>query len=289
MPENRDPRPIRRWLNLPAATTAPWAGAVEGNALNVLLNFSGEGVIFQGNEVRLTVPQKTALWVRLPASPAVQASRLSGSVPHECLSLVFPDAWLDTRLASMVHQIREDLHPLLVPPYAAAGSLMLPLTREDDSWARTRVPAHLCEAARSLMEAARLTEFLLDRIFAPPAPHGESRAARLARERVEKVKAAVLARMDDPPPLEDLARIAGCAPHYLSRTFTEVEGRTFTLWLRSIRIARAADLIASGRCNVSEAAIEVGYRSFSHFSRAFFEEKGVVPSRWVLHVNGQQG
>lgn len=255
----------------------------------MLLNFSGEGVIFQGETVRLAVPQNSALWVRLPPSPEVQANRLSGKAPHECLSLVFPDSWLRTRLSGMLDQIREDLRPLLLAPYAAPGSLLLPLTREDDSWARTRVPAHLCEAARSLMEAARLTEFLLARIFTPPAASSESRAARLARERVEKVKAAVMHRMDDPPSLEELARIAGCAPHYLSRTFTEVEGRTFTLWLRSIRIARAAELIASGRCNVSEAAIEVGYRSFSHFSRAFSEEKGVVPSRWVERMNGKLG
>ncbi len=54
-----------------------------------------------------------------------------------------------------------------------------------------------------------------------------------------------------------------------------------SLWLRRQRIERAAALIASGRCNVSEAAVEVGYRSLSHFSRAFFEEKGVSPSKWL--------
>ena len=44
--------------------------------------------------------------------------------------------------------------------------------------------------------------------------------------------------------------------------------------------------LPSGAANVSEAAVEVGYRSFSHFSRAFFEEKGVQPSRWVAHLSG---
>ena len=52
------------------------------------------------------------------------------------------------------------------------------------------------------------------------------------------------------------------------------------LWLRRERIEKAAALLSSGKCNVSEAALEVGYQSFSHFSRAFFEEKGIQPSRW---------
>jgi AraC-like DNA-binding protein len=65
-----------------------------------------------------------------------------------------------------------------------------------------------------------------------------------------------------------------------------VEGLTLSNWLRRARIEKAATLIATGRCNVSEAALEVGYQSFSHFSRAFAEEKGVPPSQWVRRLSG---
>jgi len=55
---------------------------------------------------------------------------------------------------------------------------------------------------------------------------------------------------------------------------------TLSQYLRKRRIERAADLIVTGRCNVSEAAIEVGYRSMSHFSKAFQKEKGCLPSKF---------
>ena len=38
-----------------------------------------------------------------------------------------------------------------------------------------------------------------------------------------------------------------------------------------------AELLRSGRFNVSEAAVEVGYSSLSHFSKAFCETIGCCP------------
>ena len=99
------------------------------------------------------------------------------------------------------------------------------------------------------------------------------------------MKEALLEHLDAPPGLDELAVIAGCAASHLSRTFTQVEGLTLSNWLRRARIEKAANLIATGRCNVSEAALEVGYQSFSHFSRAFAEEKGVPPSQWVRRLS----
>ncbi len=40
---------------------------------------------------------------------------------------------------------------------------------------------------------------------------------------------------------------------------------------------RAAELLRSGRYNVTEAATEVGYSSLSHFSKAFCETIGCCP------------
>jgi AraC-like DNA-binding protein len=33
--------------------------------------------------------------------------------------------------------------------------------------------------------------------------------------------------------------------------------------------------------NVTEASLEVGYQSLSHFSKAFREETGLCPSDWI--------
>ena len=149
---------------------------------------------------------------------------------------------------------------------------------------------HLCEQARRLLEGARLTDFLVRELFTTGSQDDQmvSRTERVAKERVERAKAEFLKHLDQTPSLEEVAAVAGCSPHYLSRTFTQVEGLPLVLWLRRVRVDHAAKLLATGQCNVSEAAMEVGYRSLSHFSRAFAEEKGVTPSKWVAHLELKQ-
>lgn len=103
---------------------------------------------------------------------------------------------------------------------------------------------------------------------------------RLARDRVAAAKEFIAANLDKPFDLKAAATVAGCSPHYLSRTFSESEGKTLMQYLRKVRIDIASELIRSGNYNVSEAALEVGYQSLSHFSKAFQQEKGVLPSRY---------
>ena len=107
-----------------------------------------------------------------------------------------------------------------------------------------------------------------------------TRQKRLAQERVAKTKSFILENLDESLDLKAAARYVGCSPHYLSRTFSESEGYTILQFVRKARIEKAADLLASGVYNVSEAAVEVGYQSLSHFSKAFQQEKGMLPSRY---------
>ena len=87
--------------------------------------------------------------------------------------------------------------------------------------------------------------------------------------------------MEDPPALNELARRVGCSPFHLSRIFKKETGLTISRFVRKERIDTAAELLASGEYNVTEAAMEVGYNSMSHFSVAFCEEKGVCPALFV--------
>jgi AraC-like DNA-binding protein len=254
---------------------------METGSLAVFLNFQGEADLVWRSGGRLWMRPGHIYWVR-GAAEEVTARRLPGRERHECLALYFPNAWIAGTLRNMHADVHESLAALVTPPLPAQASVAQPLTAEDRLWAQSFMAPHLCEQARHLLDSARLTEFFLRRLFQAEASGAEPvrRSERIARARIDRVKAAVLPRLDAPPPLEELAALAGCSPFYLSRTFSQVEGRTFSLWLRRERVEKAAALIASGQCNVSEAAIEVGYHSFSHFSRAFFEEKGVKPSRW---------
>lgn len=283
MPLPSSLQPFRHWHTSHGFGAVPWSEAAQKEALCLHLNFQGEAELKLKSGQRLHLRSQTLLWSR----GAVNARRLHGRARHECLTLVYPDAWLTQSLPEAQVHARDSHRALIAAPFAAEAAHQRPLTQEDRSWAYSLIAPHLCVQAQQLLDAARLTDFLLRELFlstdAATAP-ALSRTERVARERVERVKAELLKQLDEAPSLDDLAVAAGCSPHYLSRTFAQVEGLTLSLWLRRVRIERAAGLIASGQCNVSEAALEVGYHSFSHFSRAFAEEKGVSPSKWVEHL-----
>lgn len=101
---------------------------------------------------------------------------------------------------------------------------------------------------------------------------------RVAGERAARVAAILKQRMVEPPSLGEIAAEVGCSTFYLSRTFSKVTGKTIPQYLREIRIQRAAELLAEGRHNVTEAAFEVGYSSLGHFSTAFCRITGCCPS-----------
>ncbi len=283
------PSPSRQWLRSEAGSSVQWRDVLLPATLTILLNFQGEGLLVWDDGTKQHIRPGSKIWLRGEVPHLQLAQRLAGRERHECLLLHFPDAWLGTTLQATQTEMPPDLKALVTSPCVRRGSASRPLSPEDKAWALTAMAPHLCDEAKRLLDVARLTEFFLRQLFEQPQQEEFcTRTKRLSRERIERAKDAMLQRLDEPPTLEELAVIAGCNPHYLSRTFTQIEGMTLSLWLRRVRIERAAELIASGACNVSEAALEVGYRSFSHFSRAFFEEKGVQPSRWVGHQDAQR-
>ncbi len=273
------------WLRAGQEGLAQWNLPLTGVVW--LLNFTGEGSLTWRDGTRRALRPGSMCCLRPAAGKGLAfAGRLPGT-DHECLMLHFPELWLKENLATMRPELPSDFRVVLLGPAPLIPVVSRPLEPADRVWAQGLLAPHLCEAARQLLTKAKMTDFLLQKVFTPPPAGRElfcTRTKWLAIERVGKVKAALLAALDEPPPLEALAAIAGVNPHHLSRTFTQVEGITLTAWLRRQRIELAAKLIATGRCNVSEAAVEVGYQSLSHFSRAFLEEKGVAPSRWSQHA-----
>jgi AraC family transcriptional regulator len=103
------------------------------------------------------------------------------------------------------------------------------------------------------------------------------RQKRVARERVERTKELLARDLANPPTLEMIGQEVGCSPFYLSRIFSREVGLTIPQYLRNLRMERAAELLRTGRYNVTEAATEVGYSSLSHFSKVFCETIGCCP------------
>jgi AraC-like DNA-binding protein len=138
-------------------------------------------------------------------------------------------------------------------------------------------------AARAFWYESQVKALLALLCFLPAKGADEffcSRQKRLARLRVAKAKTKLESRLDEPFDLNRLAAEVGCSASYLSRTFSATTGMTISHYLRKKRIERAAELLLSGRYNVSEVAVEVGYHSLSHFSKAFQVVKGCLPSKF---------
>ncbi len=137
--------------------------------------------------------------------------------------------------------------------------------------------------ARAFWYESQLKMLLAILCFVPASGEEEffcTRQKRLARIRVTKAKAMLETRLDESFDLGRLAAEVGCSASYLSRTFSSTVGMTISQYLRKRRVEKAADLLVTGRYNVSEVALEVGYQSLSHFSKAFQQVKGCLPSRY---------
>jgi AraC-like DNA-binding protein len=83
-----------------------------------------------------------------------------------------------------------------------------------------------------------------------------------------------------PIDLPALAQEIGITRFLLCRLYHERSGKSIRLKQREIRINQAARLLSSGTRKVSDVARAVGYVSSSHFTKAFLEEKGALPSTW---------
>ncbi|HEV2393262.1 MAG TPA: AraC family transcriptional regulator [Verrucomicrobiae bacterium] len=111
------------------------------------------------------------------------------------------------------------------------------------------------------------------------------RQKRLARERVERVMTLLRQHLVEPLSLGEVGRQVGCSPFHLSRTFSTETGTTIPQYLRRLRMERAAELLQSGKYNVTEAALEVGYSSLSHFSQSFCHVMGRCPGLYPLRIS----
>jgi AraC-like DNA-binding protein len=135
-------------------------------------------------------------------------------------------------------------------------------------------------AAHKLWYQAKTLEVLSTVLFQQAAPEEFfcQRQKRVARERVARTTAILRTHLSAPPDIEALGAQVGCSPFYLSRLFSKELGMTIPQYLRQVRMERAAELLLGGRHNVTEAAMEVGYSSLSHFSKAFCTTIGCCPT-----------
>jgi AraC-like DNA-binding protein len=265
------------WHEFTCAEPREWSRSFHRDSLELCLNLSGQGRLTQGEVSTLLGPMTTGLYVPEPGRLA--AWRLPGE-PHRFLTMEFSRGFLERHLRghelALLPVVRRALQSQRKDePFAEVGRLSAAGRRRIEA---LRDPA-VDGPARGLWYQAQAMELMVECFFAVPdgRPRASERRKRVAEERVERTIRILRERLAEPPSLADLGREVGCSPFYLSRTFSRELGMTIPQYLRQIRMERAAELLKSGRFNVTEVALEVGYSSLSHFSQAFCQTIGCCP------------
>jgi AraC family transcriptional regulator len=102
----------------------------------------------------------------------------------------------------------------------------------------------------------------------PSSPH---------RGAVEHVIAAVVERLDERLPLEELASLVFFSPYHFHRIFRRVTGLPPGRFFGALRIEAAKRLLLTSELSVGEVCLEVGYRSIGTFTSQFSRLVGVSP------------
>lgn len=79
------------------------------------------------------------------------------------------------------------------------------------------------------------------------------------------------------PSVMELAQLCGVSRCHLSRSFSRSTGTTLSYYARTIRIARATDLLKQPTYRIGEISNVLGFSSVGAFSAAFKRETGLSP------------
>jgi len=253
-------------------------------ALAVCLNLEGPGSPTGTIPMTWSGPMTESFLAVGEARPACSSD---AGQPHRTVTIEFSPDFLRKRLSASDGALHPVVESFLQQPVASCRiGLVRPLSPDHQRLAHELCSPVVPQAARSLWYESKLLQVIVDFFFERVGDDELfcDRQKRLARERSARVVAILMGRLAEPPSLEDIGREVGCSPFHLSRTFSREMGMTIPQYLRKARMERAAELLRSGRYNVTEAAMEVGYSSLSHFSQAFCQTMGCCPGLFPLQA-----
>jgi AraC family transcriptional regulator len=270
------------WHDFACTEPRDWARSFHPRSIELCLNLSGHARLSGGMDSALFASGTAGFYHA--GDPALAAWRLPGE-RHQFLTVEY--AW--NFLLQHLRGQQAALHPVIrrvLNPTAGGRDVspVFPLTPPLRAWLERLRQPPVSGPALGVWYQGQALALMAEFFFKPDGTSmtASPRQRQVARERIERVIRILGQRLEEPPSLEALGREVGCSPYHLSRTFSREMGLTLPQYLRQIRMERAAELLKSGRFNVTEAALEVGYSSLSHFSHAFRETMGCCPGLYPL-------
>ncbi len=188
------------------------------------------------------------------------------------LPMVALHGTLGAEAGQLARHLERGAQPTLSTANGHAGKGLLALGRQ----------IMLCPLAGPLRQlylsgkALELTAAVMAGLEQPSAPAGNAPGAR-QRHCLQHAREILLQRLQSPPALPELARLAGTNASTLSHGFRQLFGISVYGFVRQQRLALAYRMLAGGDLSVADAAHACGYTD-SHFSKVFRQRYGVAPS-----------
>ena len=277
---NEGERISLRWCQ----SAGDFASQLTEGALHIVLNLRGSAIIFS-SDLRVNLSANTMVVFHRGPNEHLTANRMQQDESYIIMSVT--TQWISQTFGAREQALHPMLRAILTNTELASATLgkVRSLSLAENEIAQELISPPVPVAAREYWYMAKVLELLTHHLFAPnnfetPEPFC-SKIKRADRVRSERCISWLKQHLDHALNLNALAKSIGCAPHYLSRQFKKSTGMTLKQKHRALRIDHAASLLQDGDFNVTEAALEVGYNSLSHFSKAFLEEKGQLPSEFL--------
>ena len=104
-------------------------------------------------------------------------------------------------------------------------------------------------------------------------------------KKIRRAKDIVIARMAEPPSLQELSDEIGLSLKKLKDGFKQIYGDSVYSFLFDYKMEYARKLLETGEYNVNEVGLKVGYSTASHFIAGFKKKFGTTPKKYTLSVS----
>ena len=126
-------------------------------------------------------------------------------------------------------------------------------------------------------EIQRALGLLLDSAI---AARGSRPVQGLAPWQARKVIDHILAHLDMPIRVVDMASLTNLSTSHFHRAFKLCFRMSPHAYVTSLRLARAREMMLASHASMSEIALVCGFADQAHFSRVFRRDAGCAPGHW---------
>ena len=128
--------------------------------------------------------------------------------------------------------------------------------------------------------AASFREAVTKGIYLDEIAEGKEKIDGASSPLARRMAEYVLAHYTEDLSLKTLGGYFKGNPAYLGQIFRRDTGKSFSEYLKDIRIARAKDLLQGGKYSAQEISSRVGFSNVTYFTSVFKKETGLSPSEY---------